>query len=336
MCGLAVSSALLSRPLVGAEAVGVPVRLIFDTDIGNDVDDAMALCMIHALASRGECQPLAVTITKDNPYAAPIVDLLNTFFGRPEIPIGMVRGGVTPQDGKYLRQVVTAEDNGQPRYPYKLRSSSEAPEAVGLLRKILAGQPDGSVVLAQVGFSTNLARLLDSPADDTCPLAGRELVQRKVRLLSAMAGAFGDPMKGRKEYNIVTDVEAARKLFAEWPTPIVASGWEIGNAIKHTARSMQEDYRYAARHPLVEAYDYYRGLHNDQPTYDLTSVLYAVRPERGYFDLSPPGRIAVEGDGTTSFREEAGGPHRYLIVDPIQIARVREAQEWLCSQPPGK
>jgi hypothetical protein len=89
-------------------------------------------------------------------------------------------------------------------------------------------------------------------------------------------------------------------------------------------------------HPLVEAYDYYRGLQNDQPTYDLTSVLYAVRPERGYFDLSPPGRIAVEGDGTTSFREEAGGPHRYLIVDPIQIARVREAQEWLCSQPPGK
>jgi inosine-uridine nucleoside N-ribohydrolase len=336
VCGLAVSAALLSRPLVGAEAVREPVRLIFDTDIGNDVDDAMALCMIHALASRGECQPLAVTITKDNPYAAPIVDLLNTFFGRPEIPIGMVRGGVTPQDGKYLRQVVTAEDNGQPRYPYKLRNSSEAPEAVGLLRKILAGQPDGSVVLAQVGFSTNLARLLDSPADDTCPLAGRELVQRKVRLLSAMAGAFGDNMKGRKEYNIVTDVEAARKLFAEWPTPIVASGWEIGNAIKHTARSMQEDYRYVARHPLVEAYDYYRGLQNDQPTYDLTSVLYAVRPERGYFDLSPPGRIAVEGDGTTSFREEAGGPHRYLIVDPIQIARVREAQEWLCSQPPGK
>ena len=93
-------------------------------------------------------------------------------------------------------------------------------------------------------------------------------------------------------------VEAARKLFAEWPTPIVASGWEIGHAIQHTARSMQEDYRYAARHPLVEAYDYYRGLQNDQPTYDLTSVLYAVRPERGYFDLSPPGRIAVEGDGT--------------------------------------
>ena len=157
----AVGTALLAHPVAAAEAIREPVRLIFDTDIGNDVDDAMALCMIHALASRGECQPLAVTITKDNAYAAPLVDLLNTFFGRPELPIGMVRGGVTPQDGKYLRQVVTAEDNGQVRYPSKLHNSSEAPEAVGLLRKLLAGQPDGSVVLAQVGFSTNLARLLD-------------------------------------------------------------------------------------------------------------------------------------------------------------------------------
>ena len=283
-----VGIAWLAVPTVAAEAIGQPVRLVFDTDLGNDVDDAMALCMIHALVDRGECQLLAVTITKDNRYAAPMADLLNTFYGRPEIPIGVVRGGVTPQDGRYLREVVTAEDDGRLRYARRLQAGSEAPEAAGLLRTVLAAQPDGSVVLAQVGFSTNLARLLDSPADDVSPLTGRELVQQKVRLLSAMAGAFGEAMKGRKEYNIVTDVEAARKLFAEWPTPIVASGWEIGNAIKHSARSMQEDYRYVDRHPLVDAYHYYRGLQNDQPTYDLTSVLYAVRPDRGYFDSSRP------------------------------------------------
>jgi hypothetical protein len=65
VCGLAVSVALLSRQSAGAEAVREPARLNFDTDIGNEVDDAMALCMIHSLASRGECQPLAVTIAKD-------------------------------------------------------------------------------------------------------------------------------------------------------------------------------------------------------------------------------------------------------------------------------
>lgn len=334
--GIVFAAACFAEPPSGAAADREPVRLVFDTDLGNDVDDAMALCMIHALADRNECELLAVTITKDNRYAAPMADLLNAFYGRPEVPIGMVAGGVTPQDGRYLRQVVTAAEGGQLRYPRKIEDGSQAAEAVGLLRKVLAAQPDGSVVLAQVGFSTNLARLLDSPADAASPLPGRELVQRKVRLLSTMAGAFGSAMQGRKEYNIVTDVQAARKLFANWPTPIVASGWEIGNAIQHTARSMQEDYRYADQHPLVEAYSHYRGLQNDQPTYDLTSVLYAVRPDRGYFDLSPPGRIVVEKDGTTSFHAAADGPHRYLLVDAVQIARVREAQEWLCSQPPRK
>jgi inosine-uridine nucleoside N-ribohydrolase len=327
--------ALTTGAAAASEPIREPVRLVFDTDIGNDVDDAMALSLIHALASRGECQLLAVTITKHNQYAAPMVDLLNTFYGRPQTPIGVVRDGVTPQDGKYLRQLVTAEDDGRPRYPRALRRSDEAPEAVGLLRKVLAAQPDGSVVLVQVGFSTNLARLLDSRADDNCALTGRELVRQKVRLLSAMAGAFGEK-KGRREYNIVTDLPAARKLFTHWPTPIVASGWEIGNAIKHSSRSMREDYRYAKRHPLVEAYRHYRGLENDQPTYDLTSVLYGVRPERGYFELSPPGRITIEQDGTTSFHAEPHGPHRYLIVSAEQIVRVREAQEMLCSQPPVK
>lgn len=54
------------------------VPLIFDTDIGNDVDDVLALGMIHALQSRGECNLLAVTITKDHPLAAAFTDAVNT------------------------------------------------------------------------------------------------------------------------------------------------------------------------------------------------------------------------------------------------------------------
>jgi hypothetical protein len=115
---------------------------------------------------------------------------------------------------------------------------------------------------------------------------------------------------------------------------VVISGWEIGAAIKHPGVSMREDYDYVTHHPLAEAYHYYRGLENDQPTYDLTSILYAVRPGRGYFTLSPAGRMMVEDDGTTRFRQEDGGPHRYLTVDERQIVLVREAQVMLCSQPP--
>ena len=62
-------------PLTAAE----PVCLIFDTDIGNDVDDVLALGVIHSLQSRGHCELLAVTITKDNPKAAAFTDAVNTF-----------------------------------------------------------------------------------------------------------------------------------------------------------------------------------------------------------------------------------------------------------------
>lgn len=325
-------------PALADQPPGEPVRLIFDTDMGNDVDDAMALAIIHALESRGECKLLAVTVTKDNPYAGPFVDLMNTFYGRGEIPIGTVRGGVARDDGRYIRQVATAEDGGKLRYAHDLRDGRDAPEATRLLRQVLAAQPDQSVVVVMVGFSTNMARLLASGPDDLSPQDGVGLVRQKVRLLSAMAGAYGPKEVARRfrEYNIVTDLPAARKVFAEWPTPIVASGWEIGQAIMHPARSMQEDYRYVAHHPLREAYHYYRGLGNDQPTYDLTSVVYAVRPERGYFDLSPPGRILVEDDGFTRFQPDPAGLHRHLIARPEQIVQVREAQALLCSQPPRR
>ena len=84
-----------------------PVRLIFDTDMGNDIDDAIALAIIHALENRGEVQLLAVTVTKDNRWAAPYIDLVNTFYGRPDIPIGVVRHGRTPKDSAVLDEAGT-------------------------------------------------------------------------------------------------------------------------------------------------------------------------------------------------------------------------------------
>ncbi len=329
-------SLTVATPAFTQQPSRAPVRLIFDTDMGNDVDDAMALAMIHALESRGECKLLAVTLTKDNAYAAPFVDLVNTFYGRGNIPIGAVRGGVTPADGKYVRQVVTQKDGDRPRYPHDLKSGKDAPDAVALLRDVLAAEPDGSVVIAQVGFSTNLARLLDSKPDRHSPLDGKALVKRKVRLLSIMAGAFSEPLYKRrhKEYNVVQDIPSAQKVFHEWPTLLVASGFEIGIAIAHPGRSMQDDYRTVPHHPLRDAYALYRGLKNDQPTWDLTSVLYAVRPDRGYFTLTPPGRIRVDDESFTRFTPKANGSRRYLKVNAAQIARVREAQVMLCSQPP--
>jgi inosine-uridine nucleoside N-ribohydrolase len=335
MCVPVVLAILAFGPRSSAAAGTLP--LIFDTDMGNDVDDALALGLIHTFQRRGECRLIAVTITKDQRYAAPFVDLVNTFYGYGQIPIGVVRGGATQGEGNYLRQLACAADNAQPRYPHKLRDGSAAPEATRLLRRVLAAQADGSVAIVQVGFSTNLARLLDSKPDDISPLDGKTLVRRKVRLLSAMAGNFGPaPGDHFKEFNVATDVASAKKLFQEWPTPIVLSGFEVGNAILYPHRSIEQDYNYVPHHPLAEAYKLYMKMPYDRPTWDLTSVLYAVRLAKSSFGLSEPGRVVVGDDGVTRFQAEEGGPHRYLtVVSREQALRVRDAFADLCSEPPA-
>jgi uncharacterized Ntn-hydrolase superfamily protein/inosine-uridine nucleoside N-ribohydrolase len=324
-----------ARPATPAVAMAERrVPLIFDTDMGNDIDDALALGVIHALQSRGECELLAVTLSKDNAFAAPFVDLVNTFYGRPRIPIGVVKEGKTPEESKYIRLPAEARgEDGRQRYPHRLLSGEDAPEAVDLLRKVLAAQPDGSVVISVVGFSTNLARLLDSRADQHSPMTGAELVACKCRLLVMMAGMFS-PEKRQKEYNVYIDLDAAKKVFEAWPTPIVASGFEIGKAIKYPATSIQRDFQYVRHHPLREAYELYQKMPYDRETWDLTAVFYAVRPERGYFGLSEPGTIRVDDQEITQFAPSAQGGHRYLTVTPDQVARVREALVQLASQPP--
>jgi purine nucleosidase len=326
--GLLVAVLLLA---VAPAAAADPVRVIFDTDMGNDVDDALALAMIHAFESRGEARLLAVTVTKDSRSAAPFVDLVNTFYGRPSIPVGVVKHGKTPNDTPMIR--IPAErrtPTGAYVYPHKLTDGAAAPDAVTVLRRALAAQPDGSVTIIQVGFSTNLARLLDSPADAASPLPGAPLVARKVRLLSAMAGHF--PI-GKPEFNVATDIPSARQVFDQWPTPIVFSGFEIGEALVFPATSIERDFSWVPDHPVAEAYRNYMRMPYDRPSWDLTATLYAVRPDRGYFALSPEGRVTVDDAGQTHFTAETGGKRRYLILEPEQKARIMEALMLLASQP---
>ena len=320
--------------LVPAANAGKPIPFIFDTDIGNDVDDVLALGMIHSLQTRGACELLAVTITKDHAQCAAFVDAVNTFYGRGDVPIGVCHSGVTTQQSKFT--VLAAEKTGgADRYPHDLRSGKQAPDAVAVLRRALVSQDDGSVVIAQVGFSTNLADLLQSSGDEISPLAGVELVQKKVRLLSVMAGAFA-PIKGKDhyEYNVVKDIAAAQVLAKTWPTTIVYSGFEIGLAATYPAASVDRDYEYVTHHPLKQAYYLYNPPPHNRPTWDLTSVLYGVYPEAGYFDVSPTGTVTVGEKGLTGFATGENGRHHYLIMSDQQRVRVVEALVQLSSQPP--
>ena len=318
----------------GLPAWGQPTPVIFDTDMGNDVDDALALAMIHALESRNEARLLAVAITKDNKWAAPFIDIVNTFYGRGDIPIGVVRQGKTPEDNPMIQAPAERKKpDGAPLYPHDLTDGAKALDAVDVLRRVLAAQDDTPVVIIQVGFSTNLAHLLDTSGDAHSPLPGKALIRQKVRLLSVMAGNFAYE---QPEFNVYKDAAAAAKVFAEWPTPIVASGFEVGESILYPSRSIERDFSYVPNHPVAEAYRRYLAMPYDRPTWDLTSVLYALRPDDGYFTLSPSGAITVSADSLTHFTPSSSGNHRYLKADEIQKARALEAMIYLASQPPDK
>ena len=311
-----------------------PAGIIFDTDMGNDVDDALALAMLHAFQNRHEVNLLAVTITKDNKWAAPYVDVVNDFYGRPEIPIGTVRNGKTPESNPMI-QIPSGRrrPDGSFVYPHRILDGAQAPEAVSLLRQTLAKQADGSVVIVQVGFSTNLARLLETKPDAASPDEGPTLIRKKVRLLSIMAGNFAN---GQPEFNLAQDVTSAVRLFHDWPTPIVVSGFEIGIALPFPAERIEHDFAYVQDHPVAEAYRSYMKMPYDRPTWDLTAVLYAVRPNGRYFSLSQPGTITILPDGSSRFEPSPAGNHRYLRLTDEQRARTLETLILLASEPPAR
>lgn len=308
-----------------ASSAAEPVRLILDTDIGNDVDDALALAMIHSLENRGEVRLLAVTITKDNRYAAPYIDLVNTYYGRPDIPIGMVHHGKTPQDAPMIQVPAEKRDaQGHYLYPHTLTDGSQAVDAVQLLKQVLSEQPDGSVTIAQIGFSTNLDRLIATEE-------GKAMVKRKVKLLSVMGGNFEQP---RPEFNIDTDPDSARDLFKNWPTPIVFSGFEIGLRITFPYEAIAKDFDWTAHNPVVDAYNLYVGKPEDHPNWDSTAVLYAIRPDRGYFELSQPGTVTLGEKSVTVFTPQTDGNCRYLVLKDNQVERIKTAISDFVSEPP--
>ena len=175
---------------------------------------------------------------------------------------------------------------------------------------------------------TNLARLIESRPDRYSSLNGMDLVKQKVRLLTVMAGNFA---QSKPEYNVMTDIPAAQKLFAGWPTDIYFSGFEVGLAIEYPASSIEHDF--PAGNPVAEAYRVYAKMPYNRPTWDLTTVLYDLRPYRGYFDVSPAGDVVVAVNGATTFKPSPQGKRYFLKVNAVQAARVREACVWLASQP---
>ena len=73
-----------------------PQKVIFDTDMGNDVDDALALAMLYGYHKSGKAELAGILVNKGNPNAPKFCAALNKYYGLPDIPIGFISNGKTP------------------------------------------------------------------------------------------------------------------------------------------------------------------------------------------------------------------------------------------------
>jgi inosine-uridine nucleoside N-ribohydrolase len=294
-----------------------PMKVIFDTDLGNDIDDVLALQMLLNYEKAGRIELVGVTLCKANPATVAFADGYLRYNDRGDIPLGYVYDGVTPFDGTYLLPTLAAMVDGQPVLKPGRTVDSGLPEAYKLLRELLADAPDGSVVLISVGPMTNIGRLMDSAPDEISPLTGVELVKRKVKAVAAMAGLYGGGFDF-PEWNVEQDIPAARSVFSKCPVPLTASGWELGNQLLYPHESILSDFGDPQKHPLTIAYQAYMEMPYDRQTWDLTSVLDIVEPDK-WFGYSPAGTITVDEQGYSHFTADPNGLQRYLTIDNPQI-----------------
>ncbi|MET0243676.1 MAG: nucleoside hydrolase [Flavitalea sp.] len=301
-------------------------RIIFDTDMGPDYDDVGAIAILHAFADSGDIKLLATIASTKYPGVAATLSVLNTYFGRPKLPIGVPRGNAVE-----IRDWQGWSDSLQKNYPHNITSNDNAEDATGLYRKLLASAEDRSITIVTVGFFTNLSELLQSKPDQYSALDGKQLVATKVKSLVSMAGIF--PVG--KEFNIEKDVKAAQFVCNNWPGSILFSGFEIGKEIRTGLPLTRRDD--ITNSPVKDVFSICIPKSKDdlqgRMSWDQTAVLIASKPSSPFFDLTK-GHIQVKDDGSNTWTD-GDGSHNYVRFRSSPLI-VQEYLEHLMSHQPKK
>lgn len=308
----------IANVVAGAE----PVPIIFDTDMDSDCDDAGALSLLHALADRGEAKILATVVSSKHPWSAACVDAINTYHGRPDVPIGVPKfTGPKEQGSRFAKQI-------SEQFPHDTPAVDKVPDAVVVYRRILADQPDESVTIVTVGDLTNLRYLLKSKADAHSSLDGTELVRKKVKHWVCMGSRYPADLDPGRWGNFKLDPESTVKAVAGWPTRVTFTGGGKFAELLSTGKRYIEALK---EHPSRRVYElYFGGDAKNRHSADQIAVLVAVRGTGQPWKLITEGHNHIFDDGRHEWRTEPDNPrHQYISalaegVDPRDVARELE------------
>ncbi len=267
-----------------------PWLMIIDTDIGDDIDDAFAVAL--ALQSP-EVKLLGIqTAWGNTPLRTRLVARFLRETGHSDIPIAMgiekypAKGTLTFSQAKYAE-----------RGPEEKR-----PGAVDFLLEQIGKHP-GEITLVAIGPETNLGAAIDKDAETF----------RKLKRIVLMGGSvyrgydgFAYPTvaaKAMPEWNILCDVDAAKKVFTSGVSLYVMPLDSTQIKLQELERARIFSSGSALTDALTVLYHQWAyGTKQQTPTmFDPVAVGYAIRPE-----LCPmtPTRLRVDQEGFT--RPESG------------------------------
>lgn len=310
-------------------------KIIFDTDIGGDIDDLGALYALHVYADKGLCEIEAVMTSWAMAFHVDGVDAVNTYFGRPDIPIGAY-------DDEFHEEEEYTWYLGE-QFPHDL-TGREAPKTIPLYRELLSKSSDTSITIVVTGRLNNMERLLKSESDGHSSLNGKELIAKKVKSIYVMGGMYaGQPYV---ESNFKWGGKGVSQYVVEnFPRPMIFNGGEIGEAKKGYSTGdrinelpeghiLKEGYGYFFKNPpkwtRMESSDAIK----EWSIWDIITIQVAVTGIQDYFDIVEEGYNHVEPSGMNEWKSRPDREHAYLTqkMDPKTYAD--SVIETLFMQPP--
>jgi inosine-uridine nucleoside N-ribohydrolase len=280
--------------------------IVFDTDIGPDCDDAGAFAVMASMAKKYDAKILGAANCTSNKYGTDALAVLSQYFGL-DIPLGEHRGyEILPDGDKYNKQLAK-------KYDVKAK---KALASADFYKKILSGVEDDSVTVISVGPLTNIAEILEKEP---------KLFNAKVNSIVAMAGKF----PSGKEFNIESDIKAAKYVFENFSNIIVCSGFEIGNGVMTGFNETPSE-----DNPVYDCYKDYLGKKEPpifRESWDLTAVQYAFEGNGAFYSLSAPVKITVSDDGVTTAVKDKYS-NRYYMIQKAKNAVIADYLNGILSE----
>jgi purine nucleosidase len=224
------------------------MKLLFDTDIGSDIDDAICLAYLLAQADAGQCDLLGITtVTGDTVARAKLASALCQAVGRTgarEVPIfpGAREPLLVDQ-----RQPLVPQEAALERWPH--RADYPAEEAITFLRDTIRAHP-GEVTLLAVGPMTNVA-LLFATYPETA-----QLLKGLVMMIGAFSPGVAESGRKRKaEWNALVDPHAAAIVYRAALAPGAAHrsiGLDVTLKVTMPAAEVRERFQTPRLSPVLD------------------------------------------------------------------------------------